>query len=340
MSLKISPPLINSSNPWATTLEDLRNLYACEHTGAVTVRTSTLDGFAHDDAVHQYTFFEPQSFGCIHNRPGECRKASASLNTLGYSPISLPQTLENIYTISGEVNEQGSGKRTDKPFIVSVTGTPEELRACYHLIMDAQGRVSMPLYMEVNLSCPNISGKPPPAYNYDTLREYISALQAVALESPHKIPTGIKTPPYTNPENFTIVKKALLACVSDSTSSALPITFITATNTLGSCLLVVDDLVSPALGSADMTGIGGLAGSPLHPLALGNVRLLRRMLDSEPGLKGIKLIGIGGVSDAAGFQRMKNVGAEIVGVGTALGNKGIGVFDEITRGLEAIEVQN
>jgi dihydroorotate dehydrogenase (fumarate) len=329
MSLNISPPLINSSNPWATTLEDLRNLYACEHTGAVTVRTSTLTGFAHDDAVHQYTFFEPQSFRCVHTRAGECQKASASLNTLGYSPIPLSQTLENIQTISQEAKDQSLGKRTDKPFIVSVTGSPEELRECYRLIVEAQGRVSMPLYMEVNLSCPNISGKPPPAYNYDTLSEYISTLQTVASKGPTKIPTGIKTPPYTNPENFTIVKAALLSCVSDSSP---PIAFITATNTLGSCLLV-DDLFAPALSSADMTGIGGLAGSPLHPLALGNVRLLRRMLDSEPALQAIKIIGIGGVSEAAGFQRMKSVGAEIVGVGTALGSKGIGVFEEIAQGL-------
>jgi dihydroorotate dehydrogenase (fumarate) len=256
--------------------------------------------------------------------------ASASLNTLGYSPFSLPQTLENIETISKEVKEPSSGKRTDKPFIVSVTGTPEELKECYLLIMEAQGRVSMPLYMEVNLSCPNISGKPPPAYNYDALREFIAALQSVAAENSTKIPTGIKTPPYTNPENFTIVKAALQSCVSDSSP---PISFITATNTLGSCLLL-DDLLSPALNSADMTGIGGLAGSPLHPLALGNVRLLRRMLDSEPALKKIKIIGIGGVSDAAGYQRMMSVGAEVVGVGTALGRKGVGVFEEIARGLK------
>jgi dihydroorotate dehydrogenase (fumarate) len=330
MSLNISPPLINSSNPWATTLEDLRNLYACKYTGAVTVRTSTLTGFAHDDAVHQYTFFEPQSFGCLHIRACECQKASASLNTLGYSPIPLSQTLENIHSISMEAKEPSSGKRTDKPFIVSVTGTPEELRECYRLIMEAQSRVSMPLYMEVNLSCPNISGKPPPAYNYDTLREYISALQSVAAASPIKIPTGIKTPPYSNPENFTIVKTALLSCVSDSAPS---ISFITATNTLGSCLLV-DDHFSPALKSADATGIGGLAGSPLHPLALGNVRLLRHMLDSEPALTKINIIGIGGVSDAAGFRRMKSVGAAVVGVGTALGSRGVGVFEEIAKGLE------
>jgi dihydroorotate dehydrogenase (fumarate) len=166
------------------------------------------------------------------------------------------------------------------------------------------------------------------------LSQYISTLQSLATVSSDKkrIPTGIKTPPYTNPENFTIVKSALLSC--SSAGGSPPISFITATNTLGSCLLL-DDVLSPALSSADTTGIGGLAGSPLHPLALGNVRLLRRMLYSESQLKDIHIIGIGGVSDAAGFQRMKAVGAQVVGVGTALGRKGVGVFEEISNGLES-----
>lgn len=60
-----------------------------------------------------------------------------------------------------------------------------------------------------------------------------------------------------------------------------PVTFITATNTLGSSLLLKPTTESTsastephkvfhhALNSANGTGIGGLAGAPLHPLALG-----------------------------------------------------------------------
>ncbi|KAL2411117.1 hypothetical protein ABEF95_004264 [Exophiala dermatitidis] len=57
--LKIDPPLLNSACPWATTLEDIKALYDSPYTGAVTIRTSLLEGFSHDDSIHQYTFFVP-----------------------------------------------------------------------------------------------------------------------------------------------------------------------------------------------------------------------------------------------------------------------------------------
>ena len=55
------------------------------------------------------------------------------------------------------------------------------------------------------------------------------------------------------------------------------------------------------------------------------------MLDEHGQLKDIEIIGVGGVSDHAGFSRMKSVGARAVGVGTALGRAGIAVFGKISR---------
>jgi dihydroorotate dehydrogenase (fumarate) len=106
--------------------------------------------------------------------------------------------------------------------------------------------------------------------------------------------------------------------------------FITSTNTLG-CSLVLDSDFQALLSSSDGTGIGGLAGPPLHPLALGNVRLIRTMLNSELALQGVRIIGVGGVQDYAGYQRMKCAGADIVAVGTALGRNGISVFENILQ---------
>ena len=119
---------------------------------------------------------------------------------------------------------------------------------------------------------------------------------------------------------------------------SIPISFITATNTLGCSLLLSSDPdLTPVLNSSDGSGVGGLAGAPLHPLALGNVRALRRMCDGDAALKAIQIIGVGGVSDAAGFRRMKAVGASAVGVGTALGRKGVKVFGEISKGIKELE---
>lgn len=90
-----------------------------------------------------------------------------------------------------------------------------------------------------------------------------------------------------------------------------------------------------ALGSLNGMGIGGMAGDALHPLALGNVRTIRSMLDASPQsqIREIAIIGIGGVSDAAGFRRMRSVGAAAVGIGTALGREGIDIFSQITSKL-------
>jgi len=42
------------------------------------------------------------------------------------------------------------------------------------------------------------------------------------------------------------------------------------------------------------------------------------MLDQHECLKQVDIIGVGGVSDGAGMQRMMDAGATYVGVGTAL----------------------
>lgn len=144
---------------------------------------------------------------------------------------------------------------------------------------------------------------------------------------------GIKTPPYTNPDSFTMIRSALLKFAPN-----IPISFITATNTLGCSLLLSSDSdLRPVLNSSDGSGVGGLAGAPLHPLALGNVRALRRMCNGDEVLKTIQIIGVGGVSDAAGFRRMKAVGASAVGIGTALGRRGVKVFEEVSKGIDGFE---
>lgn len=56
---------------------------------------------------------------------------------------------------------------------------------------------------------------------------------------------------------------------------------------------------------------------------------IRRMLDAEEALRDVVVIGVGGVGDRDGWERMMSVGAVAVGVGTALGDKGVDVFGQI-----------
>jgi hypothetical protein len=103
----------------------------------------------------------------------------------------------------------------------------------------------------------------------------------------------------------------------------------TCTNTLGSSLILDADL-KPALNSESGTGIGGLAGAALHPLALGNVATFRRLLDQQSETRDILVIGVGGVEDKGGVERMRSVGAGAVGCASALGRFGVGVFSKMT----------
>jgi dihydroorotate dehydrogenase (fumarate) len=354
--LIITPLLLNSASPWCTTLEQLQELYNSPYTGAVTTRTSLLDGFPHDPSHHQFAFYNPT--GLSTSKPNVDQAGTSdqtgSLNTLGYSPLPLEEYLGFIKTISDGLHNSQKENQHYKPFIISVTGSVAEVVQCYRLITSHQTTVRMVLSMEVNLSCPNIPGKPPPAYSSASLLEYLLALktelgeQLGGREYSHKghvhVPIGIKTPPYTYHDQFQFLIDALLGSAkAEPQHLPCPIAFITATNTLGSSLLlnpiaIEDTSAHPShpvfhhsLDSANGTGIGGLAGAPLHPLALGNVYTIKGLLFQHEELERIQIIGVGGVEDRGGFERMRAVGSSAVGVGTALGRKGVRVFEDIGR---------
>ena len=318
--LVIHPPILNSANPWCSNLEQLQELYSCPFTGAVTTRTCLLEkGFPSDDSIHQFTFYNPTTHKAKDPNPPSAghTEETGSLNTLGYSPKPLKEYLEIIKTISDGLsdlpanppNTSANDPETPsyKPFIISVTGTPAEVTACYAQIHALQFTVKMPLAMEINLSCPNIPNKPPPAYSSQALFSYLYALKlevARHLSTPgspdqhqtkHHVPIGIKTPPYTYAEQFTNLIDALRESAKpEPVRLPCPISFITATNTLGSSLLLTPTFEASsehakphpvfhhALNSATGTGIGGLAGAPLHPLALGNVYTIKGLLFQYP----------------------------------------------------------
>lgn len=343
MPLNFDPPILNSANPWATTREDLQKLYDCPYTGAITTRTSLwMYGFQHDNFIHQYCFFDDKDQHITHNsarterytQPSKGLKSNSSLNTLGYSPLSnldYISIMDSIVTTHKESHPEA----TPKAIIFSVTGSALDITKHYReisvLLDKFKGKSINPLprlFMEINLSCPNIAGKPPPAYSASRLLQYFSELNLYPPELLKQIQVGIKTPPYTYQTQFDELISALLGSITPQ--SSCPISFITATNTLGSCL-VLDSNLTAALKSSSGSGIGGLAGSALHPLALGNVATLRRMLDSHADLKHVEIIGVGGVDDKAGYERMRAVGAAAVGVGTALGVEGVDVFERIWK---------
>ena len=346
MPLAFKPPLLNSATPWATSREDIQSLYNSRFTGAVTIRTCQSNGYPHDDGIHQFCFTDIEHSITEHsanqNQLGSVSggaKGISSLNTLVYSPIPISEYVGIVRDILSR--EQGKAK---KPIIFSVAGSIAEIREYYSLIHRLSVDTKSRLLLEVNLACPNLAGKPPPAYSEHELTAYLQAMADAIIavqqtyssnwsteyDAPCPLEIGLKTPPYTYRDQFAALISALQAV------KPCPITFITATNTLGSSLLLSDSL-KPALNSEHGTGIGGLAGAALHPLALGNVKIIRSMLDEQERLNHISIIGVGGVLDRGGYRRMLAVGSEAVAVGTALGSEGLGVFSKILNGLETVD---
>jgi dihydroorotate dehydrogenase (fumarate) len=189
------------------------------------------------------------------------------------------------------------------------------------------------LAMEVNLSCPNIEGMPPPAYEREGLREYLEAINdskrtyrgRMDEESVPRV--GVKLPPYTHSGQFAMVVEEIARINAEDVDGRLD--FVTSTNTLGGCLVLSEQTLDKALNSESGTGTGGMAGQALHPLSLGNVATLRRLLDEKAETRDVVVIGVGGVEDKDGFQRMRKVGAGAVGCATALGREGVDVFAKI-----------
>ncbi|KZT61429.1 FMN-linked oxidoreductase [Calocera cornea HHB12733] len=314
-TLEFTGPVMNSACPWASNLEDLTALYNSPYTGGVTTRTATAEGFKEDPAIHQHAF-----------------TAIASLNCYGYSPFPLPDYLGWVHTLL----EHASSR---KPIIISITSDlPSEIEGMIMAIQyvrrelgDTSGITSR-IGIELNTSCPNIASKPPPSYDPQALLPLLQVLAKAVYKDP-TLTLGIKLPPYVIPSQFTGVLDAI-ASLQRPEDARNPISFLTCTNTLGGCIFGSDEAGKEGVqgeGWALPGGYGGMAGSALHAVSLGNVHRFATLLANHPSdaMRKISIIGVGGVEDAAGVKRMHKAGATMVECATALGRHGVDVFEKM-----------
>ncbi|KAF7306468.1 DHO-dh domain-containing protein [Mycena indigotica] len=313
-SLELSTPLVNASCAWASDLQQLQALFDCDYTGAVITRTATLQGFT-EDATHTAAF---------------ASQSLSSINSYGYSPHELAQYLLWIDTIL-------SSAKTKKPFIISTTASdPKSMELAVSAIQSLRAKHPQ-VGIEFNTSCPNIQGSPPAGYTPRELVPLLSVLaDAWALDPTLTI--GLKLPPYVHAAQFIeviSVLRALCTLQPGSGGARSPIAYIACTNTLGNSLLFPDQVDESAASEFALpTGLGGLAGDALHPLALGNVHSFSKALASEgsnSGLRDLIIIGIGGVTSAAAAERMRKAGAHVVGSATLFGKEGIRAFEILAK---------
>ena len=241
---------------------------------------------------------------------------------------------------------------SSKPFIISIAAsTTQKLSAALDAVQNFRHTLNDHIHetdtkrariaVELNTSCPNITGATVPGHDLAVLAPLLHVLAAYHAQDP-TLTLGLKLPPYTDANAITALVRALRVVSSGGRN---PVAFLTSANTLGTCLLFSEQCYLPGESASERggeggfavpTGLGGLGGECVHALALGNVYALNRMLreSDDEALGRIVVIGVGGVMTAAGVRRMRRAGAGVVGCATALGKHGVGVFEELAQGLE------
>ncbi|MBM4132164.1 MAG: dihydroorotate oxidase [Nitrospira sp.] len=202
-------------------------------------------------------------------------------------------------------------KRFGKPVIASVAGLCEEDFVSIATLINE----SRPDLVEVNLSCPNIPGKPQIGYDAEASERVLARVRKILT-----VPMGVKLPPYFDP-----VHQEQMLPVLERTG----VQFLSLINSVGNGLVV--DPVSEAVVIKPKGGFGGLGGPLIKPVALANVRAFWKLFGGR-----LPIIGTGGVVTGTDIFEHVLCGASAVQVGTVLMEEGLGAFERLEQELAAV----
>jgi dihydroorotate dehydrogenase (fumarate) len=167
--------------------------------------------------------------------------------------------------------------------------------------------------IELNLSCPNIPGKPQTGYDFERTNEVLKQVSSFYTK-----PLGVKLPPYFDMVHFEMMAEIL---------NQYPIQFVTCINSIGNALYIDDETVV----IKPKGGFGGIGGTYVKPTALANVRIFYKLLK-----KNISVIGCGGVETGRDVFEHILCGASAVQIGTQLMKEDTRVFSRLISELEEV----
>lgn len=168
---------------------------------------------------------------------------------------------------------------------------------------------------ELNLSCPNVPGKPQVAYDFELTKEILTKVFEF-----FKKPLGVKLPPYFDFAHFNIMTDIL---------NQFPLCYVNCINSIGNGLYIDSENESVVIRPKD--GFGGIGGDYVKPTALANVRAFYTRLNPN-----IKIIGTGGIRSGQDAFEHLLCGATMLQVGTELYKEGPSIFDRLECELKDI----
>ncbi|MBE9889656.1 dihydroorotate oxidase [Enterococcus faecium] len=229
-----------------------------------------------------------------------------SINSMGLPNLGFSYYLE--YALAYEKVQENQ----NQPLFFSIAGmsVQENLEMLEKIEKSGFNGIT-----ELNLSCPNVPGKPQLAYDfeatYETLKEVFSIFSK---------PLGIKLPPYFDFAHFDQMADIL---------NQFPLTYVNAINSVGNGLYI--DTEQEAVVIKPKEGFGGIGGEYIKPTALANVRAFYTRLKPE-----IQIIGTGGIRTGQDAFEHLLCGASMLQIGTDLHKEGPEIFSRIIKELTQI----
>nr|UKS68101.1 dihydroorotate oxidase [Lactococcus garvieae] len=281
---KFANPFMNASGVHCMTIEDLQELEKSD-AGAYITKSCTLEKREGNPS------------------PRYVDLALGSINSMGLPNLGFNYYLDYVLEV-----QQNQGT----PIFFSIAGmSPEENLE----MLDSIQKSAFSGITELNLSCPNVPGKPQLAYDFQATEQLLEKVFAF-----FKKPLGVKLPPYFDLAHFDQMADIL---------NKFPLTYVNSVNSVGNALYI--DTEEEAVVIKPKNGFGGLGGQYIKPTALANVRAFYTRLKPE-----IQIIGTGGIETGQDAFEHLLCGASMLQIGTALHKEGPEIFTRIRRELQEI----
>ncbi|WP_270323163.1 dihydroorotate oxidase [Lactococcus petauri] len=281
---KFANPFMNASGVHCMTIEDLQELEKSD-AGAYITKSCTLEKREGNPS------------------PRYVDLALGSINSMGLPNLGFDYYLD--YVLEVQQNQ-------DKPTFFSIAGmSPEENLE----MLDRIQKSAFSGITELNLSCPNVPGKPQLAYDFQATEQLLEKVFAF-----FKKPLGVKLPPYFDLAHFDQMADIL---------NKFPLTYVNSVNSVGNALYI--DTEEESVVIKPKNGFGGLGGQYIKPTALANVRAFYTRLKPE-----IQIIGTGGIETGQDAFEHLLCGASMLQIGTTLHKEGPEIFPRIIRELQEI----
>lgn len=274
--------ICNASGPLDSTLEELESI-ANSKSSAIIMKSCTI---------------EPREG---NQEPRYVRLPLGSIQSMGLPNLGYREYVKFASQL----------KKYNKPVIASVAGLSVE---DYGKMVEAFQNSDVDL-IEVNLSCPNLEGKPQVAYDFEQTEKVLHRISNLG-----KKPIGLKFPPY-----YDFVHHKQMADLFEK----YKISFITCINSVGNTLIINPETETPII--KPKKGFGGLCGDYIKPIALANVRAFYELLGKK-----ISIFGVGGIKTGTDAFEFLLAGADAVQVASTFEKEGPSCFARIKSELEEI----